>query len=449
MNIDIIYAFMYNILILLGLAVIYSIFPVQTNHKPILRKILMGFFVFIIGFMVMINSYNYTEGIFYDARSVIISISGMFLGLIPTIIGMIGLIVTRIFMGGAGVYAGVLSIFVSGGLGLLWRYYRLKNRNIDISDISILELYLIGVLVSMFVLLSQLLLPWETFENILPKILLPLLVIYPLGSLFVSLFMITQRKHYFQQVAMHQSEMQYRSLFSKSSTPHLLVYPKTKEVIDANEAACNLYGYTYEELTRMHVNKLNATLDNVEINNEMKEIMGGKNKFFQFKHRSKDGRLIDVEVHAGPVTIENNIYVFATIIDVTSQLEQERMFRDVDERLHATLLSVGEGITVCDKYGKIQLMNNKATELLGIEKAPVGERITEVFRIFSNAGKPAFQEVYSMVNKSQSVYRSDSSYTLLTNDNDREIFVDFTLSPISINGNKTNGEILVLRNITI
>ena len=100
------------------------------------------------------------------------------------------------------------------------------------------------------------------------------------------------------------------------------------------------------------------------------------------------------------------------------------------------------------EYPEIKIITTEST-ILGIEKPLVGERITEVFRIFSNAGKPAFQEVYSLVNKTHNVYRSDSSYTLLTNDNDREIFVDFTLSPININGTKNNGEILVLRDITI
>ena len=155
MNSELILAFTSNTMLLMSLAVIYSIFPNQTKLKEIYIKILMGLLVAIIGVSIMYSRFDLMDGIYFDARAVAISVSGMFLGFIPTLIGGIVMILYRIYLGGPGVITGVLWIIIAGALGLLWRKFRLKNTRFDKYKITWIELYLIGFFIQIVMIVLQ------------------------------------------------------------------------------------------------------------------------------------------------------------------------------------------------------------------------------------------------------------------------------------------------------
>ena len=141
MNSELILSFTSNIMLLMSLAVVYSFFPYESKIKSVYKKIIMGFFVALIGVTIMYTRFELTEGIVFDARAVAISVTAMFLGLIPTIIGGIAMITYRIIIGGDGVFTGILWVIFAGGLGLLWRHLRLKNPKFEKYKISWVELY--------------------------------------------------------------------------------------------------------------------------------------------------------------------------------------------------------------------------------------------------------------------------------------------------------------------
>ena len=131
MNLDLFMNLVNNILLVMSMALIYSVFKNDSFFHPILRKIMMGLMVGFIISIVMYNSYPLSlidQGLKFDARAVLLSVSGMFFGLIPTVIGIITAIIIRIYQGGVGTLTGISWIVVSGSLGLVWRYFRLKPK---------------------------------------------------------------------------------------------------------------------------------------------------------------------------------------------------------------------------------------------------------------------------------------------------------------------------------
>ena len=118
MNSEIILAFTSNLMLLMSLAVIYSIFPHETKLKEIYVKILMGVLVSFIGVSIMYSRFELMDGIYFDARAVAISVSGMFLGFIPTLIGGIVMISYRIYLGGAGTLTGALWVVFAGTISV-------------------------------------------------------------------------------------------------------------------------------------------------------------------------------------------------------------------------------------------------------------------------------------------------------------------------------------------
>ena len=131
-----------NAILLVGLALIYTVTNYRQSPKNKLRSIVLGFIIGVIAILVMKNSWLYLQGVFFDTRSVLFVVTGLFFGPITT--GVAGLIavVYRITQGGAGVYSGVLTVITTASLGLLWNTIsrRLKIKNLW------LEYFILGLL---------------------------------------------------------------------------------------------------------------------------------------------------------------------------------------------------------------------------------------------------------------------------------------------------------------
>ncbi len=260
--------------------------------------------------------------------------------------------------------------------------------------------------------------------------------------------MLTQRFRYFQNLKTIESEIQYRNLFQKSKTIMFLLDSKTGQIHDANDKAMAVYGYTLEEFKGINIKDIN-TLSNEEVQIEIDKARIEEKNYFQFKHRLKNGRIIDVEVHSGPMELNEKIYLLTSVYDITERIQREKQFIDVDEKLKATLLSVGEGIVVTDSEGKISLINDHAKKLLGERKSLINKRIYKIFRVYSNTNSINFKEIILNCIENREEYKSDGTFSLITNDDDTELFIEFTVSPINFEQGVNHGAILVIRDTTI
>jgi diguanylate cyclase (GGDEF)-like protein/PAS domain S-box-containing protein len=450
MNWDLIIGFGNHILILMGTSVIYSLFKDQTKFKPIIRKILMGLSLSVVIFFVMTQSMVLDEidqGIRIDSRAVVLSVSGMFFGFIPTLIAGLLAISIRVFYGGDGLLTGILWIVVSSVLGLLWRYVRVKKNAKDLFKITWIELYGFALVVQIFMVLLLTVLPDSEGIQTMNIVAFPLLIVFPLGQLLISRFILGQRKQYFTDISRDEQLDKFRETFNKNKSILLIIEPETQLIIDTNDKAIETYGYTYKEITTMKISQLNA-LPHEEVAELISYAMEEKQEFFLLQHRKKNGAIIDVEVHAGPIVINGNPYVLSTVIDVSEKMKSQKMFQDADDRLRATLLSVGDGIIVTDEFDRITVINEKALNLLGVTNDIERKKIVDELRIYSNQSDITFQDIYTQCLEQGNMYRSDSTFSLITK-KDEMLFVDFTISPIQKDTSEVHGAIIVLRDITI
>ena len=192
MSMEVIVGLVTNIVLLMSLSVIYSLFTNETKLSRLSSKLVMGLSISIVGFIIMSTAVEVQSGNIFDGRSILMLLSGIFFGVIPVIISGLILSLYRIVLGGAGIIPGILWILVSGAIGLIWRYFKIKKGNKDLTKISILEQYF-ALLFTQSLMVSLLFLfpnkvPMETIR----AVAIPLIVLYPLGGLMVSLFISTQ-----------------------------------------------------------------------------------------------------------------------------------------------------------------------------------------------------------------------------------------------------------------
>ncbi|MGH1462076.1 MAG: diguanylate cyclase domain-containing protein [Neptuniibacter sp.] len=132
---------------------------------------------------------------------------------------------------------------------------------------------------------------------------------------------ITERKSAEEQLI--NKEQIYRQMFENNTAVKLLIDPVAGTIVRANQAACDYYGYSKEELTTMTISQIN-TLSPAEVKKEMTAVDQGLKKICCFKHRLASGEIRDVEVHTGPVQLSEQHLLYSIVVDVTSRNHYEQ-----------------------------------------------------------------------------------------------------------------------------
>lgn len=121
-----------NISVLVAITILYTINIRNKNNRA--QEILIGIFIGMVGIFLISISVKIDSGIFFDSRSILVCISGMFLGLVPTTIAVTIIAGYRWLLGGSGYLAGMAVTIVTAGVGCCGIfiektfYIMLKNR---------------------------------------------------------------------------------------------------------------------------------------------------------------------------------------------------------------------------------------------------------------------------------------------------------------------------------
>lgn len=175
-----------NAALLLSLAYIFDLtlqwFPAGTTRSG---QVLAGGFIAGIGMVVMLTPWVQQPGLVFDTRSILLGITGLFFGIVPTLIAVIATLMLRIAQGGVGMWMGVFVILATGAIGLAWRRFRSG----PLHEISARELCFFGVVLHTVMLLLTFVLPWEIALPTLETIAPPVIIIYPIGTMLLGLLM--------------------------------------------------------------------------------------------------------------------------------------------------------------------------------------------------------------------------------------------------------------------
>ncbi len=146
--------------------------------------------------------------------------------------------------------------------------------------------------------------------------------------------------------ALDESEKRYKSLFEESQSIMLLFEPKTTKIIDANQAACDFYGYSKDEFKSLHTTDLNM-LSKKALFEKIRDVIDNKNRHFLFQHKLADGEIRDVEVYSSPIIWEGNSYLFSIIHDITERTKTEKETKEILTKamLQDKLASIGQTAT--------------------------------------------------------------------------------------------------------
>ena len=154
---------------------------------------------------------------------------------------------------------------------------------------------------------------------------------------------ITERKKEAEIVL--QSEKKYKLLFNNNPMPMWMSYAADLNIFDVNEVAIKQYGYSRDEFLKLNLKDLRPAEDMPRFLAEIKNIDLSVTNNRQWRHKKKDGTIIQVEVMSHEIMYEGTRVWLSSPHDITEQyLAKELLQKSYNDirQLASNLQSIRE-----------------------------------------------------------------------------------------------------------
>lgn len=253
-----------------------------------------------------------------------------------------------------------------------------------------------------------------------------------------------------QKIAEKEKEdllKRYHAMFNEHTAVMLLIEPFTGKILDANPSACSFYGYTKEELLKMHIQDINM-LPKEEVEKMRLMALQEKQRYFVFPHRLKNGEIKLVDVFSAPINYGDKKVLFSIIFDVTEREELKRQLYEEKELLRTTFFSIGDGVVTTDPLGRITSMNKVAQKITGWdENEAKGRPFTDVFCLISEETGKKVEDIVEKVLKSGEIMGLANHTALVTKDG-RKVPIADSAAPIKNEYGEIFGVVMVFRDVS-
>ncbi len=117
----------------------------------------------------------------------------------------------------------------------------------------------------------------------------------------------------------------FRTMYKNHASIMYIVDLATFRIVDANRAALDFYGYSFDTMLTKRIPDLNITPEK-EIEEEIERAVALGRSYYVYKHQLTSGELRDVEIYANPIVIHDKKYSFAIVHDITKhkKADEER-----------------------------------------------------------------------------------------------------------------------------
>ncbi len=155
------------------------------------------------------------------------------------------------------------------------------------------------------------------------------------------------------------SEERFRKLFEHNLSVMLLIDPSTGDIVDANQAAENFYGWKREQMLTMRIQDVNMLGEDVLSFLERARTETGIR--FEFNHRRADGSIREVEVFANKIGLLGKEHIHSIIHDITDRKSAEKQLKMLNRAVEQSPVSV----MITNREGNLVYVNPMFTEITG------------------------------------------------------------------------------------
>jgi len=186
-------------------------------------------------------------------------------------------------------------------------------------------------------------------------------------------------KEFIQQSMILQkagSEQFFHGFFENSMVGQVIVF--SSGYMAANQAFCQMLGYTEEELAGKHWQELNHPDDLLSSQKDVAQMLTGdkSSNHVVKRYLRKDGSYLWAELYTTPCyePAEFAPYFLSTIIDISLRVQYEEELEDMKKMLVTFLDASEDKIIIKDEAFRYLVVNKAASEFFGKEKSELRGR---------------------------------------------------------------------------
>ena len=352
-------ALIYNLSILFALSIFSGVlvkkYPGASRKGLLVQGLLFG----IAAISGMSNPLIFSNRLFFDGHSVILSLAALFFGPVSGSIAGLIAIIFRITQGGSGLMPGTLGIIFSVLIGTIFYSYQKKTNK----KLTILLLFYLGFAVHLEMLLMMFTHPFPIATSIIQQIGIPVILLCPLATVLIGSILASQEVNIWKIKDIKESEETYRSFFENNFDAMLLTGTDGK-IYTANPAACKMFGYTEKEFIKWGIFGI---LDMADPN--LSKILSKcaiiKNVNIEIVFIHKNGTHFPAEVTSTAFkNHKTKNQIIMMIHDIAERKRIEKELRDSEEKIRLIVENSHDGIEIIQD-DLILYSNIQFAEMLG------------------------------------------------------------------------------------
>jgi PAS domain S-box-containing protein len=174
----------------------------------------------------------------------------------------------------------------------------------------------------------------------------------------------TERKR--AEDALKRSESDYRHLFNNANDAILIFESEGEIILEANAAACDIYGYSRDELIGTSLKRLTKSVPAGE--SQIKELLdAGTFSNYESIHFNNKGEEIYFLINSSVIDYQDRQVILSINHNITERKRAEEALRESEERYRDLVENSRELICTHDLDGRVLSANRAAAETLGYD----------------------------------------------------------------------------------
>ena len=182
-----------------------------------------------------------------------------------------------------------------------------------------------------------------------------------------------------QTPVLTETDAGFRTLFLDNPQPMWVFDLQTLEFMTVNDAAIQHYGYSRAEFLKMRLSEIRPSEDVSRLEEAVAESRGSGSQYrSEWRHRIKNGILIDVEVVAQNVRFRGREAKLVVLRDITKQKRAEESLQQAERKFRLIFEEAIIGIYQSTPDGRLLSANPAMLRMFGLDSTDALAQFTDV-----------------------------------------------------------------------
>lgn len=221
-------------------------------------------------------------------------------------------------------------------------------------------------------------------------------------------------------------------IISKYANDAFFLISKDGTIVEANDKAIEMYGYSLTELKGRPFVLLEAPENRIEWVDLLSRLRHDSGSVYESIHINRNGRKFFVEISAKIISINNELFLVAIVRDIEDRKKAEFQLKESEKKFHLLFEQSYDPILVLNKDFIIDC-NSKAGKLFGILKEDL---VNKEFRQFiAETDNKIINELFELIYNPEK--QEGKTFVLKLKRSNNEVFdAEINLSVVELGGER-------------